>query len=103
VFQPAYAGEMQFARLDRVVSRPGDATSMQTKQYLSRREASEYLASRGLRTAVATLAKYATIGGGPEFRSFGRFPRYEPSALDAWIKSKLTDPRRSTSDAGEGA
>jgi hypothetical protein len=74
---------------------------MHPKQYLSRKEASEYLKSRGLPVAVATLAKYATVGGGPEFHSFGRFPRYSVDALDAWIGGKLSKPRRSTSEPKE--
>lgn len=68
-------------------------------RFLSRREASEYLSSLGLPVAVATLAKYATVGGGPEFQSFGRFPRYLPEALDRWAESRLSAPRKSTSDA----
>jgi len=53
--------------------------------------------------ATATLAKYATVDGGPEFRSFGRFPRYSEEALDVWIASKLSKPRRSTSEPKEAA
>jgi hypothetical protein len=66
--------------------------------YFSRRGASQYLNDRGLQVAVATLAKYATVGGGPEFQSFGRFPRYTQEALDRWAAAKLSAPRRSTSD-----
>ena len=74
---------------------------MHPKQYLSRKEASEYLKSRGLPVAVATLAKYATVGGGPEFHSFGRFPRYSVDALDDWVAAKLSKPRHSTSEPRE--
>jgi hypothetical protein len=76
---------------------------MHPNTYLRRKAASEYCTARGLPVAPATLAKYATLGGGPEFRKFSRFPVYEPAALDRWIESKLTGSRRSTSDAGEGA
>ena len=34
-------------------------------------------------------------------RKFGRRVLYEPQALEAWIDSKLTTPRRSTSDVGD--
>jgi hypothetical protein len=76
---------------------------MHPNAYLRRKEASEYCTARGLPVAPATLAKYATLGGGPEFRKFSRFPLYEQVALDCWIESKLTGPRRSTSDVGKGA
>jgi hypothetical protein len=75
--------------------------NMHPKQYLSRKEASEYLKACGLPVAVATLAKYATVGGGPEFCSFGRFPRYSIDGLHAWIGVKLSKPRRSTSESKE--
>jgi len=53
---------------------------------------------RRLPVAAATLAKYRCVGGGPEFRHFGRKPVYEPEALDRWIAVKLSAPKRSTSD-----
>lgn len=63
---------------------------MTSKEYLSRREASDYVRSRGLPCATATLSKLATIGGGPIISYFGpRNPRYRPADLDAWIASKL--------------
>jgi hypothetical protein len=76
---------------------------MHSNTYLRRKQASKYCTARGLPVAPATLAKYATLGGGPEFRKFSRFPLYELPARDRWIESKLTSPRRSTSDAGKGA
>lgn len=71
------------------------------ERLLTRREAAEYLSSRGIRTAPATLAKYATIGGGPKFRHFGRWPRYLASELDEWIDARLSGPKKSTSDPGQ--
>ena len=71
---------------------------MHPKEYLSRKEASEYLKSRGLPAAVATLNKLACVGGGPVFQSFGRLPRYRPEDLDAWVAARLSKPKRSTSD-----
>lgn len=68
-------------------------------KYLRRAEAAEYIQSKGLPCTKATLNKLACVGGGPEMRHFGRFPVYEETALDAWIASKLTVPRRSTSEA----
>ncbi len=77
------------------------ATKLLDKPRLRRCEASTYLEQRhGLTVAVATLAKYATLGGGPAFNLFGRFPMYEPATLDAWAAGKLGRARTSTSDAG---
>jgi len=74
---------------------------MSQKRYLSRQQASEHLLEQGLPAAVATLAKLAVVGGGPEFQKFGRFPRYTVDALDAWAASKLSPARRSTSHKGK--
>jgi len=58
-------------------------------QYLRREEAAQYLKDRvGVYTA-ATLAKLATVGGGPEYRKVGRFPLYTAEALDNWLASKI--------------
>jgi len=67
---------------------------------LDRKEAASFLSARGYRTAPATLAKLACIGGGPAFESFGRRPLYRESDLMAWAKARSTGPRRSTSDPG---
>jgi hypothetical protein len=71
------------------------------KRYLSRAEAAEFLSERGYKTAPATLAKRAVVGGGPPFVSWGRKPLYDPEALLQWAQRRCTEPRRSTSDCGE--
>ena len=45
---------------------------MMQQRLLSRVEAAEYLVAKGQPVAVATLAKYATIGGGPTQRAVTR-------------------------------
>jgi hypothetical protein len=67
---------------------------------LDRKEAARFLTERGYRTAPATLAKLACLGGGPAFESFGRKPLYREADLLAWAQSRTTGPRRSTSDPG---
>lgn len=62
-----------------------------------RKEAANFLTSRGYGVSAATLAKLATVGGGPVFTKFGRRPLYTRSALLNWAKSKTTPPRQSTS------
>ncbi len=74
------------------------AESSELERRLTRREAAEFLTERGFRVAPATLAKYATIGGGPLYQSFGRRPLYRPADLLAWVEAKSTAPRRSTSE-----
>ena len=65
-----------------------------------RKQAAQFLTERGYRTAHATLAKLACVGGGPTFHSFGRKPLYREADLIAWAEAKTTGPRRSTSDPG---
>ena len=71
---------------------------VQDEKRLTRAEAATFLSERGYRVAYATLNKYATVGGGPIFESFGRRPLYKPSDLLSWVASKTTGPRRHTSD-----
>jgi len=66
-------------------------------RFLTRREASEYLAILGLRLAPATLAKlFCARSDGPPVRHFGRHPKYEVGALRAWALARLSAPRRSS-------
>lgn len=67
---------------------------------IDRKQAAAFLTERGYRTASATLAKLACIGGGPAFQSFGRKPLYREADLLAWAEARTTGPRRSTSDPG---
>ena len=58
---------------------------------LRRTEVPEYMMRKhGIPTTVATLNKYASIGGGPEMQYAGRFPLYTPEALDAWAAERLS-------------
>ncbi len=70
------------------------------KPRLRRWEASEYLELvHGLRFAPATLAKYASVGGGPSFHKVNATPLYPVASLDDWAAAKLGDLVRSTSEA----
>lgn len=69
---------------------------------LRRKQAARYLTeTHGVPTAPQTLAKLATVGGGPLYRKFGRFPLYDVNDLDNWVAHKLSVKRRSTSDLME--
>lgn len=74
--------------------------SPENETRLRRKAAAEFLLENGYPVAPATLAKYASVGGGPEFEKFGRLPLYRPSRLLHWAESKSTGPHRSTSDKG---
>jgi hypothetical protein len=66
---------------------------------LRRREAAEYLAMRhGFGIAAATLAKLASVGGGPAFNRIGRTPFYPIDELDRWVEERIGPLVRSTSD-----
>jgi hypothetical protein len=71
---------------------------MNTKQYLSRIEASNYLCGRGIPVARQTLAKFATTGGGPRFVRFGRKPLDTYQSLEEWLATRLSGEMRTTSE-----
>jgi len=66
---------------------------------MRRKQAAEYLKSKYGWGSVATLAKLAVTGGGPEMVYAAHMPLYTEQALDAWAQSKLSSPVRNTSDA----
>ncbi len=68
---------------------------------LRRSDVPSYLASKhGIDIAVSTLAKLATIGGGPAMQYSGRIPLYHVQDLDAWAEERLSKAVRSTSERG---
>jgi hypothetical protein len=71
------------------------------KPRLRRGEASEYLRLvHGIEIAPTTLAKYASVGGGPAFQRINRTPLYPTSTLDEWARSKLGKLRKTSSEPG---
>lgn len=71
---------------------------MQADKYLRRREAAKFLQDKYGVGSEKTLAKLACVGGGPDFHKVGRVVLYTTGALDHWVRSRLSPPRRSTSD-----
>ncbi len=66
---------------------------------LRRDEAAAYITdTHGLPCSPKTLAKYASVGGGPAFRKGGRIPLYDRTDLDAWALAKMSPKVRSTSE-----
>lgn len=71
--------------------------------FLRRSDAAEYLARRyGLRCSRQTLAKFATLGGGPKYHLAGRTPLYGFPDLDEYALSRIGKARTSTSDQQSG-
>lgn len=68
---------------------------------LTRRETAEALSAAGFPISKATLDTYATRGGGPLYRKFGKKPLYRwADALD-WAMSRMSAPVSSTSEFRE--
>ena len=68
------------------------------KPRLRRWEVPAYLRLvHGIEVAPATLAKWATIGGGPPFQKCLRTPLYPTPELDTWALARLGTLRTSTS------
>ncbi len=83
--QPAAAD-----RVDHDLSRGQQLGPIDASHYLERKH--------GVRSAVATLAKWRSIGGGPAFRKAARSVLYDVAELDRWAMERLGPLRRSTSD-----
>jgi hypothetical protein len=70
----------------------------QQDRYLRRSEAADYLKSKFGHGSKRTLAKLATIGGGPVFRKVGKLVVYTTNDLDIWALSLIGPAQNSTSD-----
>jgi hypothetical protein len=58
---------------------------------LRRKAAAAYIRdTHGQPCAAKTLAKLASVGGGPAFRKAGKYPLYEPDDLDIWALARLS-------------
>ena len=79
-----------------------DASSVERRPgpLLRRADASRYLGQTwGIARSPATLAKYAVIGGGPQFYKAGRWPLYSAADLDTWAQELIGEPVSSTAGA----
>jgi hypothetical protein len=69
---------------------------------LRRSEVPGYLAQKfGITIAVATLAKLASVGGGPGMQYNGRIPLYPVKELDVWAEGRITPVYASTTERRE--
>jgi hypothetical protein len=83
-----------------VPANPGysEGQHMQAIQFLRRNAAGEYLKKKYKFGSERTLAKLASVGGGPEFRKAGTIVLYEVPKLDEWALAQIGRPQLSTSD-----
>lgn len=65
---------------------------------LTRDQNAAALTEAGYPITTATLATKATRGGGPAYQLFGKKPLYRWGVSLAWAQSRLSAPRRSTSE-----
>jgi hypothetical protein len=66
---------------------------------LTRDQAAAALTAAGYPIKSKTLSTKATRGGGPPFRHFGARVLYKWADVLAWAEARLSQPRRSTSEA----
>jgi hypothetical protein len=67
-------------------------------RYLNRRQQAAYCQERGLKITYSQIQKLAHFGGGPKYQIWGNQAVSTPEWMDEFIASKLTAPRRSTSE-----
>jgi len=75
------------------------ASSDRPNQLLTRTQAAAALTAAGYPTATATLATKACRGGGPLYRTYSSRALYRWADLLDWAESRISTPRRSTSEA----
>jgi hypothetical protein len=61
--------------------------------------AAEWLTEHGVRRSPNTLRKLRCTGGGPAYRTLNGKPYYTEGDLADWIRSRLSGPIQSTSEA----
>jgi hypothetical protein len=76
-------------------------TALAPDVLLRRPACAEALTKAGYPVRTATLATYATRGGGPPYRKFGRMVLYRWDETLAWAAGRLSKPIHSTSDVQE--
>ena len=68
-------------------------------ELLTRRDAAEYLGTKGVRSSQSTLARYAMGGYGPQYALIGRAAYYKPEWLDSWLEGQQTPHSHSLTHA----
>jgi hypothetical protein len=68
---------------------------------LARKRVAAALTAAGYPTSPATLGSFATRGGGPPFCRWGMYALYEWGSSVLWAETRLSKPRRTTSEGRE--
>lgn len=76
---------------------------MNEARFLRRDPAAKYLKETYGHGSPRTLAKLASIGGGPRFHKSGRLALYTVADLDDWALSRISPAMTSTSDISKAA
>lgn len=72
--------------------------TLNADSYLRRKDLASALTDAGFPITLGTLETKATRGGGPPYRLWGRTPLYRWQDALRWAESRLSAPRRSTSE-----
>ena len=68
---------------------------------LTTKETAEALTDEGYPTSANSLATWASTGGGPPFRKFGKYRIYRWGDSLGWARARLSRPVQSTSELGD--
>lgn len=73
------------------IRQPSPPVRQDFQDNMDRQAAATYLAKvHNVSYKPHTLAKLASVGGGPPFSHFGRYPRYKKADLDRWVAAKFS-------------
>jgi hypothetical protein len=79
-----------------------DVSKLSASTLLRRPDCATALTESGYPVRPKTLSTLATRGGGPPYHKFGRTVLYRWSDALAWAESRLSPPRRTTSELPRG-
>jgi hypothetical protein len=78
---------------------PDYAIPSDPQTLLTRRATAAVLTSAGFPVTAATLATWASRGGGPRYKLFGRRPLYAWADCLDWARGRLSPPAANSSEA----
>ena len=86
-----------------IEGRPAFQGAPELEALLTRSQTAENLEKAGFPVSAKTLATKASRGGGPPYSLFGPRPLYSWRGALVWAHSRLTPPRRNSSEGDSGA
>lgn len=83
---------------------PEDSQATPNKPLYGRKQFAAALKDEtGVDVSPRSLEKYATTGGGPPYVIFSRRAYYDLDEGIAWVRSRMSAPRRNTSESRANA